>query len=243
MEIIKAENLGIRFKLSGHKKRYIKHTLASVVKQQKKTTMSSFWALRNVSFSINRGDILGVVGSNGAGKSTLLRAIGGIYHPDEGNIEVNGTASALLSLGTGFKMDLSGYENIFLNGVILGFTEQEIREKVKEIIGFSELGDFIYEPVKNYSSGMNARLGFSIAAFLYREIMLIDEVLGVGDHRFKKKSQDKMAEMITDGRTIVIVSHNLESIKQYATKAIWIDKGRLKATGRPEEVIEKYLKN
>jgi len=173
----------------------------------------------------------------------LLKVIGGIYGPDEGSMTVNGTVSALLSLGTGFKQELSGYENIFLNGTILGFSKAEIKKHIDEIVEFSELGNFILEPVKTYSSGMNARLGFSIAAYLHREIMLIDEILGVGDYKFKKKSQDKMQEMITDGRTVVIVSHNLDSIEKYSTKAIWINKGHLELEGNPQEVISAYTRS
>lgn len=238
-EIIRADNVGIRFRVKTSVKRVLRDLALPGAGDNRKED-GGFWALRGISFSIDKGDILGVIGSNGAGKSTLLRTIGGVYHPDEGTMKVSGSVSALLSLGTGFKQDLSGYDNIFLNGVILGFTPAEIKAQLDNIIAFSELNDFILEPVKNYSSGMRARLGFSIAAYLARDIMLIDEILGVGDFRFKKKSQDKMVEMIQDGRTVVIVSHNLDSIRRYATKAIWIDKGQLIEAGPAEEVIAKY---
>lgn len=245
--IIKAKNIGIKFSINkkGYKK--MKLSLKDVLKQNgnevRKTEANSsdFWALKNVSFSINKGDILGVVGSNGSGKSTLLRIIAGVYSVDEGEIEVNGTISPLLSLGTGFKPTLSGYDNIFLNGVIMGFSKKEIEAHVEEIIEFSELGNFVFEPVKNYSSGMKARLGFSIAVFLKRDIMLIDEVLGVGDYKFREKSQQKMREIIRSGQTVIIVSHNLESIKEYATKCIWINKGELMIEGDTEEVLKQYL--
>jgi len=246
MEIIKATNIGIKFSLAkrGLKKKQL--TLKKVLdsKNEVRTVDTQisrdFWALRDVSFSIEKGDILGVVGSNGSGKSTLLRIIAGVYSLDEGSLEVNGTISPLLSLGTGFKSALSGYDNIFLNGVVMGFTKKEIEKHVNEIIEFSELGNFIFEPVKNYSSGMSARLGFSIAVFLKRDIMLIDEVLGVGDFKFREKSQNKMKEIIHSGQTIIIVSHNLESIKKYATKCIWINKGKLECTGPTDEVLESY---
>ncbi|MCB0400601.1 MAG: ABC transporter ATP-binding protein [Flavobacteriales bacterium] len=244
--IIKAENIGIKFSLGkkGYKKMQL--TLGDVLKkgnQVRSTDDNSydFWALRNVSFTINKGDILGVVGSNGSGKSTLLRIIAGVYSVDEGEIEVSGTISPLLSLGTGFKPALSGYDNIFLNGVIMGFQKHEIEEHVKDIIEFSELGNFIFEPVKNYSSGMAARLGFSIAVFLKRDIMLIDEVLGVGDYKFREKSQQKMREVIKSGQTVIIVSHNLESISEYANKCIWINKGELVMEGDTDEVLKKYV--
>lgn len=245
-EIIKADNIGIKFnvKKKGYKK--MKLSLKDVIKQGnevRKTTENSdeFWALKNISFTLNKGDILGVVGSNGSGKSTLLRIIAGVYTLDEGELTVNGTISPLLSLGTGFKSTLSGYDNIFLNGVIMGFSKKEIEDQLEEIIKFSELGNFIFQPVKNYSSGMKARLGFSIAVFLKRDIMLIDEVLGVGDYKFREKSQNKLQEVIRSGQTVIIVSHNLESIKEYATKCIWINKGELMIEGDTEKVLTQYL--
>lgn len=237
--VIKADNIGINFAISqksGSFKNFLKDFL-------KKKDKKNFWALRNVSFEIQKGEILGVVGANGSGKSTLLKVIGGIYRPDEGNITVNGTPSALLSLGTGFRPEISGYENILLNGVMLGFSEEEVKSQLENIIDFSELGRFIHEPVKNYSSGMSARLGFSIAAFLNKEIMLIDEVLGVGDRSFKNKSQAKMKELIEDkSKTVIIVSHNLESIKEYTTKVLWINKSEFMMLDEPEKVIEAYIK-
>jgi len=237
--IIKAENLGINFSISksrGSFKVFLKQLF-------KKKDNKMFWALRNVSFEIQKGEILGVVGANGSGKSTLLRIIGGIYKADEGQIIVNGTPSALLSLGTGFRPELSGLENILLNGIMLGFTESDVRAQMDNIIDFSELDRFIHEPVKNYSSGMKARLGFSIAAYLNKEIMLIDEVLGVGDRSFKRKSQKKMTELIEDkSKTVIIVSHNLDSIREYATKVLWIDKSKFMMLDEPDKVIEAYIK-
>lgn len=238
--IIKANNIGINFSMSKGKGS-IKGLLKNLLK--KKTVKKKFWALRNVSFEIEKGEILGVVGANGSGKSTLLKIIGGIYKPDEGEIIVNGIPSALLSLGTGFKPELSGYDNILLNGVMLDFPEVEVKSQIENIIEFSELGRFMNEPVKNYSSGMRARLGFSIAAFLNKEIMLIDEVLGVGDRSFKMKSQEKMKELIEDkSRTVIIVSHNLESILEYTTKVLWINKSKFMMVDEPKKVIDAYLK-
>lgn len=237
--IIKAENIGISFPLNqsrGSLKSFIKNIF-------KKKQKGKFWALRNVSFEIESGEILGVVGANGSGKSTLLKVIGGIYRPDEGKITVNGTPSALLSLGTGFRPEATGMENIYLNGIMLGFTKKEVEDQIPNILDFSELGEFINRPVKNYSSGMRARLGFSIAAFLNKEIMLVDEVLGVGDQSFKNKSRAKMKELIEDkSKTVIIVSHNLESILEYTTKVLWINKSKFMMLGDPQEVIDAYLK-
>ena len=239
--IIEANHIGIKFKLSRFKKVTVRSFFNDLLKGSSTKQNKEFWAIKDVSFALEEGEILGVVGSNGSGKSTLLRIIAGVYEPDKGIIQVNGSVSPLLSLGTGFKQDLSGYENIFLNGVIMGFTRKEIKAQLQNIIDFAELKDFIYEPVKHYSSGIQARLGFSIAVHLKRDIMLIDEILGVGDFRFREKSQNKMKEIIKSGQTIIIVSHNLDSIRQYATKAIWINKGVLMESGDVNTVIDKYL--
>lgn len=236
--IIDAKNIGINFSTSKTRSSF-KTFLKDFFKKKDK---KRFWALRNVTFQVNKGEILGVIGANGSGKSTLLKVVGGIFKPDEGKIIINGTPSALLSLGTGFKPEISGYENVFLNGVMLGFSEKEIKANVNEIIEFSELGDFISQPVKNYSSGMKARLGFSIAAHLNKEIMLIDEVLGVGDKEFKLKSQNKMKELIEDKtKTVIIVSHNLESIREYATKVLWIHKSKFMMLDETNKVLDAYL--
>ncbi|MBT6746104.1 MAG: ABC transporter ATP-binding protein [Flavobacteriales bacterium] len=240
MDLIKATNLGIRFKMKRKKPQV---TLSDTKKTDRRVNASEFWALKNVNFTVEKGDILGVIGSNGSGKSTLLRLISEVYSPDEGTIEINGSVSALLSLGAGFKSELSGLENIYLNGIMLGFSKTEIDKHLEQIIEFSEIGEFINEPVKVYSSGMRSRLGFSISAFLERDVMLIDEILGVGDFKFKKKSQEKMEEMIRDGRTVIIVSHSMDSIKKYSNKAIWIEKGEMKASGKAVDIVELYLKS
>ncbi|MBT3647140.1 MAG: ABC transporter ATP-binding protein [Flavobacteriales bacterium] len=244
MTAIEAIDLGIQFKLSRFKNTRVKEVLSKVITPQKVVSQKQhFWALRNLNFKVEQGEVLGVIGSNGSGKSTLLRAIGGIYEPDEGSINVNGSASALLSLGTGFKDELSGWENIFLNATILGFTQDEINGNVQDIVEFTELGRFINEPVKTYSSGMKARLGFGIAVHLRREIMLVDEILGVGDFKFRRKSKEKIQDLINDDRTVVLVSHSMESIENYTTKCLWINKGQQMKFGETKEVIEAYLKS
>lgn len=239
--IIEANNVGIKFKLSRFKKSSVKDLMVKSFSKRNQLNTPEFWALRNISFKLKKGEILGVLGKNGSGKSTLLRAIAGIYQPDEGEMNVNGTISSLLSLNTGFREDLSGMENIFLIGVLTGFNEKEIQEKLEEIIDFSELEDFIYQPVKSYSSGMKSRLGFSIAIALRRDIMLIDEILGVGDFKFREKSRKKMEELIHSDRTILLVSHDTETIRQHTKEAIWIHEGELKASGSTDDVLNMYL--
>lgn len=200
-----------------------------------------FKALKGVSFEVPKGQILGICGKNGSGKSTLLRAISGIFSPDSGSINLHGNTISLLSIGVGFQKKLTGYENIYLSGMLLGYSKEQIDEKVDEIIEFSELGDFIYKPVSSYSSGMYSKLAFSITAVLETDIMLIDEVLSVGDIHFKEKSYNKMKELISDSdRTVVIVSHSTKTIVELCDKVIWLHDGLIKDEGKPEEIMEKY---
>ena len=200
-----------------------------------------FHAVKNVSFEIPKGQILGICGKNGSGKSTLLRAIAGIFSADSGTIDLHGNTISLLSIGVGFQRRLSGYENIFLSGLLLGYTEEQIKERLNDIIEFSELGDFIYKPVNSYSSGMYSKLAFAITAILETDIMLIDEVLSVGDVRFQQKSYNKMKELISDeSRTVIIVSHSSRTLKNLCNRVIWINEGVLKGDGDPEEIVTKY---
>lgn len=200
-----------------------------------------FHAVKDVSFEIPKGQILGICGKNGSGKSTLLRAIAGIFSADTGTIDLHGNTISLLSIGVGFQRRLSGYENIFLSGLLLGYSEEQINEKLDEIIEFSELGDFIYKPVNSYSSGMYSKLAFAITAILETDIMLIDEVLSVGDVRFRQKSYNKMKELISDeNRTVIIVSHSSRTLKSLCDRVIWINDGVLKGDGDPEEIVDKY---
>lgn len=200
-----------------------------------------FKAVKGVTFEVPKGQILGICGKNGSGKSTLLRAISGIFSADKGSINLHGNSISLLSIGVGFQKQLTGYENIFLSGMLLGYSKEQIEEKVKDIIEFSELGDFIYKPVRSYSSGMYSKLAFSITAILETDIMLIDEVLSVGDIHFKEKSYNKMKELISDDkRTVVIVSHNSKTIIELCDKVIWLHEGLIKDEGNPETIMNEY---
>ena len=210
--------------------------------QMKKAQDEIFEAVRGVTFSVEKGEILGIVGKNGSGKSTMLRAIAGIFSADEGEIDLHGNSVSLLSIGVGFQRELSGRENIMLSGMLLGFSEEEILAKMDEIIEFASLGgNFIDLPVKTYSSGMYSKLAFSITAILESDIMLIDEVLSVGDTKFKKKSYNKMKELISrDDRTVVIVSHVSETLSELCTRVMWLHDGEIKMIGAPEIVLPVY---
>jgi len=202
-----------------------------------------FHALKGVSFEIEEGKILGIIGRNGSGKSTMLRAIAGIFSPDKGTIDLHGHSISLLSIGVGFNRKLTGKENIYLSGMLLGFTEEEIKKKEKEIIEFADIGSFINRPVKTYSSGMYSKLAFAITAILETDIMLIDEVLSVGDVKFKEKSYNKMKELISDEhRTVIIVSHGLNTIKELCDEVLWLHDGEVKMIGKPDDVLPKYQK-
>lgn len=207
----------------------------------KKNETEYFEAVRGVSFDVEKGKIVGIIGKNGSGKSTLLRAIANIYSPDSGTIELNGNTVSLLALGVGFEKKLSGRENIILSGMLLGFTEQQVMEKMDAIIEFAGLGNFIDKPVSTYSSGMHSKLAFAITANLETDIMLIDEVLSVGDSQFKKKSYKKMTELIEDkDRTVLIVSHSMDTLKKLCNEIIWIDAGQIRMQGTPDEVLPIY---
>lgn len=218
----------------------------------KKTSIRSTWkhmfnkvekyeALKGVSFDVEEGKILGIIGKNGSGKSTMLKAIAGIFSPDKGNINLHGHSVSLLSIGVGFNKKLTGKENIYLSGLLLGFSEEEIKKKEKEIIKFADIGDFINRPIKTYSSGMYSKLAFAITAILETDITLIDEVLSVGDAKFKEKSYNKMKELISnEKRTVIIVSHSLATIKELCDEVLWLHEGKVKKIGNPKEIIEEY---
>lgn len=203
--------------------------------------VETFEALKGISFEIEEGKILGIIGKNGSGKSTMLRAIAGIFSPDKGKIDLHGRSISLLSIGVGFNKKLTGRENIYLSGMLLGFSEEQIAAKEKEIIKFADIGDFINKPVKTYSSGMYSKLAFAITAILETDITLIDEVLSVGDTKFKEKSYNKMKELISDDkRTVIIVSHSLDTIRDLCDEVLWINDGEQMMMGDTNEVIEKY---
>ena len=207
----------------------------------RKSNLEVYEALRGISFEVKKGEIMGIVGKNGSGKSTLLRAIAGIFSADSGSIELESDSVSLLSIGVGFQKKLSGRENIILSGMLLGFSEQEVRDKMDEIIEFANLGKFIDMPVKTYSSGMYSKLAFSITAVLETDIMLIDEVLSVGDAKFKKKSYKKMQELIMDeNRTVVIVSHSTETLEKLCTSLLWLHEGEIKMQGDTKTVLDAY---
>lgn len=207
----------------------------------RKSKLEVYEALRGISFEVKKGEIMGIVGKNGSGKSTLLRAIAGIFSANSGSIELESDSVSLLSIGVGFQKKLSGRENIILSGMLLGFSEQEVRDKMDEIIEFANLGKFIDMPVKTYSSGMYSKLAFSITAVLETDIMLIDEVLSVGDAKFKKKSYKKMQELIMDeNRTVVIVSHSTETLEKLCTSLLWLHEGEIKMQGDTKTVLDAY---
>lgn len=207
----------------------------------KRNDKEVFHAVKNVSFSVEKGEIWGIIGKNGSGKSTLLKAIAGIFSADSGTIDLKGHSISLLSIGVGFQKNLTGRENIMLSGMLLGFSEAQVLEKMDEIIAFSELEGFIDKPVRTYSSGMYSKLAFSITAILETEIMLVDEVLSVGDEHFKKKSLKKMKSLINDkNRTVLIVSHSIPTLKELCTKVMWMHDGEIKQIGEPQQVLKEY---
>ena len=208
---------------------------------KKSKRVEQFEALHGVSFTIDQGEIVGLVGRNGSGKSTLLRVLAGIFEPDRGVVDLHGHTVSLLALGVGFQTQLSGRENIYLSGLLLGFSKQEIDAQIQEIIDFSELGKFIEKPVRTYSSGMQSKLGFAITAILKTDIILVDEVLSVGDAHFKKKSFAKMQELISEkARTVVIVSHNSATIRSTCERVIWLHDGDIKMMGETSLVMDLY---
>lgn len=213
------------------------------LKKGKPKKEKCFRAVRGVSFDVYKGEIIGMVGKNGSGKSTLLRAVAGIYAPDTGTINTFGHSVALMAIGVGFVNELSGRDNVYLSGMLMGYNKQQIDEKMDAIIEFAEIGDFIDEPVRSYSSGMHSKLAFSITAIMEADIMLVDETLSVGDTRFKKKSFDKMKELIRDdSKTVLIVSHSMSTLEELCERVIWMDKGKIRMIGDAKTVLSEYRK-
>jgi teichoic acid transport system ATP-binding protein len=237
--MIKTDDLGIKFKMEKRRRSGALAFLLERSRNQRQPT-GEFWALRHVNLTVERGETVGIIGSNGSGKSTLLRVVAGVYPPDEGMVSVDGEVSTLFGLGTGFNAELSGRDNIYLDGIMIGLTKNQIDGIIDDIIGFAELGDFIDMPVRTYSSGMRARLGFAIAIRADKDIVLIDEIMGAGDAAFRQKAAVEMNRIIGE-KTVLLVSHAMSTIEQFANKVIWLNKGILAAVGEPKEVIEQYL--
>lgn len=236
--VIHAENISMRYLMTYDRIKSIKEYLVQMV--QGKIKYEEFWALKNVSFDVQKGEVLGIIGHNGAGKSTLLKVISGILKPTGGILEVHGNVVPMLELGSGFDYDLTGRENIFLNGSILGYSEQYLKEKYDEIVMFSELGKFIDIPIRNYSSGMLMRLAFSVATVVKPEILIVDEILAVGDADFQEKSKARMLELMSGGATVLFVSHSLEQIREMCGRVLWLEHGEVKMIGNTDDVCDLY---
>jgi len=236
--MIKVENVSMKFMIMHDRIRSLKEYTVALLKRRLK--YEEFWALRNVSFEVRRGEVMGIIGRNGAGKSTLLKIISGILKPTEGKVVTCGNIVPMLELGSGFDHDLTGRENIFLNGAILGYSEDFLKSKYDEIVEFAELEKFIDVPIRNYSSGMLMRLAFSIATVVNPEILIVDEILAVGDEAFQAKSKARMMELMSGGTTVLFVSHNLDQIRELCNRVIWLDEGRIKMIGDKNEVCDAY---
>lgn len=238
-EII-VNNVSIKFNLNPEKIDSLKEFVIKKLKGQ--VSYQEFWAVKNVSFHLKKGERLGILGLNGSGKSTLLKAIAGVYKPTEGSVKKAGILMPMLELGAGFDMNYTGRENVFLYGAVLGFSREFMAEHYHEIVKFSELDEFMNVPVKNYSSGMRARLGFSIATVIKPDILILDEVLSVGDAKFRKKSESKIMELIEQGTTVLFVSHSLDQVRRICNKALIMKKGNMIAYGDIDKVAEEYKK-
>lgn len=236
--IITVENVSMRFRMDKNRTTSLKEWVVTHLKG--KQQYEEFRALDNVSFDVKRGEIVGIIGRNGAGKSTLLKVISGIYKPTSGKVVTAGRVAPMLELGSGFDKELSGRENIFLNGAILGFSEAFLKSKYDEIVAFSELSDFIHMPLKTYSSGMLARLAFSVATVIEPEILIVDEILSVGDAAFQEKSRDRMMELMSGGTTVLFVSHSLLQIRTMCSWVLWLEHGEVKMFGESKEVCDAY---
>ncbi len=238
-KIIEINNVSMEYTLSKDKISSLKEFIVKLLKRELK--FEKFVALNDISFDVYKGEVVGLIGHNGAGKSTLLKIISGILKPTNGNVSTYGSIVPMLELGSGFDMDMTGRENIYLNGTILGYSKKDLDSKFNDIVEFSELKDFLDVPLRNYSSGMIARLAFSIATIVNPEILIVDEILSVGDFEFQKKSFNKMNEMLTGGATVLLVNHDVEVVKKMCNRVVWIEHGKIKMIGNPNEVCDCYL--
>lgn len=236
--MIRVEDVSMRFRMSNDKITSIKEMATQFL--QGKLKFKEFWALQNVNFDVKKGEVVGLVGRNGAGKSTTLKIISGILKPTNGRVSRNGNIVPMLELGSGFDYDLSGRENIFLNGAILGYSKEFLKQKYDEILEFSELGEFIEMPIRNYSSGMLMRLAFSVATVVNPEILIVDEILAVGDENFQRKSRARMLELMSGGTTVLFVSHDLNQIREMCNRVVWLDGGTVKMVGDAKTVCDAY---
>ena len=236
--VVHLDHVSMRLNMSRERVDSIKEYLIKVAKRQ--LFFDEFWALQDVSFDIRKGEVFGLVGLNGAGKSTLLKLVAGVLKPTAGTVLVGGEIAPLIELGAGFDPDLTARENIYMNGAVLGYNTAYMRERFQDIIDFSELKDFVDVPVKNFSSGMYARLGFAIATLVRPDVLIVDEILGVGDFRFQKKCQRRIQELMGGGTTVLMVSHTGETIKKFCSRAAWLENGRLREIGPATEVCAHY---
>ncbi len=236
--MIEVSDVSMRFRMNSDRIMSLKEFVTTALRG--KLRYQEFTALERVSFTVKKGETLGLIGRNGAGKSTMLKVISGILKPTEGSVTCHGNVVPMLELGSGFDMDLTGRENIFLNGAILGYSEGSLKAKYDEIVEFSELGQFIEVPIRNYSSGMLARLAFSIATVVQPEILIVDEILAVGDAQFQEKSKRRMMELMGGGTTVLFVSHSIEQIREMCSKAVWLEKGKIRVVGDAKELCDAY---
>lgn len=239
--MIKVEHVSMKFNLSSEKFDSLKEYIIKRIKKQ--VAFDEFWALKDVSFNVYQGDSLGLIGLNGSGKSTMLKTIAGVLKPTKGQVEVMGTVAPLIELGAGFDMDLTARENVYLNGALLGYSRKEMEEHYDDIVAFSELKDFMDVPVKNFSSGMVSRLAFAIATIGVPDILIVDEVLSVGDFRFQQKCESRIRSMMDRGTTILFVSHSIEQVKGLCNKIVWLDHGTMKMFGDADEICDIYSKS
>lgn len=237
--MIDVDHVTIRFNLASEKIDNLKEYFVKLVKRE--LMFQEFLAVKDVSFQVKKGEAWGLIGTNGSGKSTMLKAISGILKPYKGSISVNGSVAPLIELGAGFDAEMTARENIFLNGCVLGHTEQFMKEHFEEIVDFADVREFLDSPLKNYSSGMKARLGFAIATMVKPEILIVDEILAVGDYKFRKKCEARMNEMLSGGTTLLYVSHNIDEVLRLCDHAIWIDKGVARMQGEVKEVCDAYM--